>query len=286
MIIRFLYKGKRNKERGSFLLEMLVAISISAIIMTSASDMMLNNMQSSLDSEIMMETETKARAILDLMTFDLRMIGAGIPFDQEDFNMSDPDVGAAALPVYTDTTAGYLHFRINELGKDAFLTTSFDPDSSSTIAVDSVADLAQGDIIYISDQTAGGSDGLQATISSISYPSVTLTNLIYPDGASFPTGSIINRVMELEYVSSNDDTGIVRNNGYGDVVLTPHSTFTVSYLDLDGNAIALPLTADTIENNLAAIDISVQVTSSKPLRSGTSFTTTSTGRVTIRSLTN
>lgn len=277
---------KADKERGSFLLEMLCAIGLAAMIFTFASDMTMNNVQKSFDTQVVLETEKNARAILDLMIFDLRMLGSGIPFDQSDFTMSDSGVGAAALPVYTDSTTSFVHFRINELGNDTFLLNSFMPDSQNSLTVESDSDLVANDVIYISDETAGGSDGLQATVASANSGTVTLTNMLYSTGATFPAGSIANRVVELSYNSPNDSSGITRNNGYGDVVLMPNSTFSINYIDSDGNQLALPLTTSTISSELNAIEVTVNVISNGRLRDGTSYTASVSGQVGIRSLNN
>lgn len=273
-------------DRGVMLLELLVSIGIFSVVFAYAVQSLMGSTERSFDTEIVIKTEEKARSILDLMLFDLRMIGTGIPFDQSDFKISSGgSLGSAALPVITDSTENYLHFRINELGKDTTLTSSFEPDSTSTFGVYSVEDLLEGDLIYLSDETTGGSDGLQGTIGSISGTNVTLlNNFIFSDGATFPVGSLLNRVTTIIYDSTDNDEGITRDNGFGATVLSPNSSFTISYLDALDNEISTPLSSDDIESNLTTIEVTVSVISERTLKNGSSYTAQSSSRVTVRSL--
>ncbi|MCB0333340.1 MAG: prepilin-type N-terminal cleavage/methylation domain-containing protein, partial [Bdellovibrionales bacterium] len=146
----------KSQENGFTLLEMLVSLLIFSILMGSAASTMFSSFSYSLDAEIIARTEERARSTLDLLLFDLRMMGCGVAIGQEDFSITDGSLGDAPFPVFTDSTASYIHFRMNETGKDALLTADYTPSSSSlTFSVSSTEDYFEGDVIYLSDKIAG-----------------------------------------------------------------------------------------------------------------------------------
>ncbi|MCB0337123.1 MAG: hypothetical protein KDD62_12485 [Bdellovibrionales bacterium] len=279
-------RAQRFDQAGFTLMDIIVSVGISAMVFGYAAQSLTTTTTQSFDSEVIITTEERARSILDLMLFDLRMLGAGIPFDQEGFSMSGSGTSSVALPILTDSTSSYIHFRVNELGKDTLITSAFAPSgASSSFTVYSTEDLLEDDIIYLSDATTGGSDGLQGQISAISGLTVTLSSgFVYSDSANFPVGSVLNRVTTVEYSSPDDDSGIVRNNGLGDIVISPNSYFSISYKDQDGNALSLPLSESDIEDYLAIIDISVTVNSDRKLKDGTTYTAQADSKVTVRGL--
>ncbi|MCB0320178.1 MAG: hypothetical protein KDD60_04575 [Bdellovibrionales bacterium] len=273
-------------ETGFTFLEILVSVLLFSMLLASSANMMFQSFESSLDSEVIIQTEERARSALELLVFELRMLGSGVALGQKDFDISDDTLGDAPLPIFIDSSDDYLHFRINETGKDTYIVGDFIPTwSSRTFTVASSEDIFVGDIVYISDRIAGGDDGLRGEVEAISGTNITLSNdFISSPDASFPSGSTVNRVSEVEYSSPANWGGITRDNGLGALTLVPNSQFSVTYLKSDDTAISLPLSESEITEDLTALDIQVQVRSDRRLKDGTYYSATAQTRVTTRTL--
>jgi hypothetical protein len=64
----------------------------------------------------------------------------------------------------------------------------------------------------------------------------------------------------------------------------PGGTAGFRYFDRDGNEVGLPLTNTSIANSVTGIEVSITVNSIAPLKSGETYTTTATQRVSLRNL--
>ncbi|RMG39206.1 MAG: hypothetical protein D6719_13825 [Candidatus Dadabacteria bacterium] len=271
-------------EQGVTLMEMIVGLLISATLMLSVIDFFTNSTHIALDNDVTMKAEEKARAILDLMVFDLRMIGSGMPLLQPDFDYNDTTLGDAPFAVLSDSDSDTLKFRINESGHSTVLTADFTPSSSNkTFTVLSTDDLYVGDKVYISDALVGGSDGLYGEITSISGNDITLkSDYVASDSASFPAGSEVNRVVTVTYQSPSGSSGITRDSGAGAVSLGPNTWFSVKYYDASGNSMTPPLSDSQRAEDLLTVEVTVTASGDRLLSDGTTYTAQAKQKVVIR----
>lgn len=279
-------RNSQLDSSGFTLLELLVGVSVLSVLLAATAQSMFNTMETSLDTEVVTQTEERAKAALDMMVFDLRMLGSGVTAGQSDFSISDSALGDAPLPVLTDSSESYLHFRMNESGDDAVLTADYTPDDDGlSFSVSSTSDLYVGDEVYISDRVAGGDDGLKGEVSAVTSNTVTISaDYVASENADFPAGSTLNRVSTIAYNSPSDWSGITRNGGLGAITIVPNSKFTVQYLDSDGAELTPPLSKADILESLLSIEVTVQVQSDRPLKSGTTYTAEASTKVTARNM--
>ena len=285
-----------RNERGATMLELMVAIVISSITLSSMMLTITQLAKYASDHKTKLLTQLQAQSIIDMITPELRMIGNGVPFHQANFligatTLSDP---SATEPILVSTaTASTIQFRINETGDTYILSAAFNPASTTTITVASLGSIKANDKIYLTNSVVDYDDGLYATVASVNSGASTVTinsGAIYPSGAIFPVGSILEVVPTVTYNSPNDWSGITRDSGAGTVLLAPSSTMTISYLNQAGTAITLPLAsipttpypANDLQN-LRSLNITVQVRSARPLFStGSIYTATASQSVAVR----
>ncbi len=272
-------------ESGHTLVEMLVAMLIAVVVAGLSMGLISFTSTINSDNELIVKTEEKARSVLDMIIFDLRMAGAGMPLGQSDFTTEDSTLGNAPLPFYSDSTASSLHFRRNETGYSAMLTALFNPEDSLTVYLTSTADIVDGDTIYISDAIAGGHDGLRGTVNSVAADSITLDpDYVASADAQFPSGSELNRVVEITYSSPEDGSGVTRDNGTNNVIMATLTEMNVSYLDQNGVSLGATLSQSEIEDDLSKISVTVTARSTRPLSKGGIYMATASELVTLRNL--
>lgn len=275
-----------GRERGSSLVEMLVNCGIVSIVLASVVAMFTSTSRSNFDERLIQKANEEARILLDILAFDIRMAGSGMPMGQALFSPTDAALGTAPLPVLLTSTNSTLRLRLNENGRDTMLTATYTPSAASlSFTVVSAADIGVGDTIYICDFTQGGTSGLRGSVTAINGTTVTIAaGYVASAGASFASGSVVSRVTDVVFDSPVSWSGITRDIGGGPVLLAPNSLVTFTYYDSAGALLTPPLTAAQIKDNLAAIDVVVSVRSGVPLRNGNVYTATSTHRVTLRNL--
>ncbi len=283
-----------NSVRGATLLELLVAIFISSVTLSSMMLTITQLARYASDQKIRLLTQLQAQSIIDMMTPELRMIGNGVPFHQANFligaeNLSDPTVTEPI--VVASSTATQIRFRINETGDTYILSSAFNPSMGTSIQLVTAAGIKANDRIYITNSVVDLDDGLAGVVSSVAGNTVTIAGgAIYPDAANFPMGSILEIVPNVTYNSPTDWSGITRDAGDGEVLLAPNSTMSITYLNQAGTAITLPLTATPTDpypandiQNVRSLRITVQVRSTKTLLStGALYTATATQSVAVR----
>lgn len=263
-----------RSERGETLLGVLVTLSLAGIVFGAAISSFLSASRHGFDQKIMAATEEQAKVIMDLMSYDIRMMGSGVPLGQTGFLMTDATLGDAPLPILTTSDENTLQFRLNEPGQITVLTASFDPASTTTFSVFDSDNIYPGDFVYISNMSAGGTAALKATVASVSGNSVTIAaGFTTTPSTVFVSGSIVERVAQVTYDSPAGNGGITRDAGIGPVILSPGSSFSVEYLDGSGTAMVLPLTAATIASSLNSIRLTVNVNGRLTLKSGATFST-------------
>jgi hypothetical protein len=229
------------------------------------------------------QAQIAASSFLDLASFELRMLGSGMPLTQGEFKYEDPNVGARALPLLLSASPTEMTFRFNETGASAVLTSDFIPSSSnSTLSVDSTIGFGAGDTVYISSLSAGGSAGLYGVINRIIGNSIQLSTFTTNASARFPASSIIQPVTEVTYRSTPE--GIVtRTSARGEVIQSKNTAFELTYLDGAGQPLSLPLSPSTIRDSLAGIRIIVRV-GARSIFDDSSLTTEAQQTVALRNL--
>lgn len=278
-------------EQAYTLMEMLVTLSISAFLFAGLMAQYSTAVSTTYDQNIRMATNLQAQAILQSIGSEIRILGNGVPFDQANFQigestLSDPTV---ADPIeITTATPTNISFRLNETGEVHLLSTDFDPTSTLTIGLTGVNDLDVNDPIYISNGVVSGDDGLYGIITAIDSGANTVTinsNFIASPGATFVMGSTFEEVPLINFNSPADGSGIVRDSGFGTVLMAANSTMLLEYFDIDGNAVPLPLTNQTVMEDLRAIRVTITLTANQPLSDGDTYTATAQQTFGLRNLT-
>ena len=266
-------------------MELIVGLLIMSTFMAGVTGIYLNSSWYTYNNEIIIRTEESARSVLDIIIYDLRMLGTGMPIGQSNFSIDDEDIGTAALPLLTSSDSNDLTFRLNETGAQAITTAEFDPSAGQTIQLTDTSDFSAGDFVYVSDSTAGGSDGLRGEISSVTNSQITLNGVYQTaDGSVFPLGSTVSRVVTVDFESMSDWDGITRDNGTGEVLLAENVEFEVVYYDSNGDEIETPLSESEILNELTTIEVTVTARSSSDLRDGSRYYAEARQTVALRNL--
>ncbi len=156
-----------NNESGATLVELLVNIAILGVLLAGVSSEYFLSTRRAFDRKTVASTQDEARTLLDLMAYDLRMAGAGMPLGQTNFRYTQPEVGEAALPIAITASNDYIDLLFNERGKNTVLDADYTPSLSNlTFTVLSGEDFSEGDIIYLSNMSTGGVDGLRGEIDA------------------------------------------------------------------------------------------------------------------------
>ena len=278
--------GRRWSEAGETLLTLVVSVGLATVVFAATVSSFLDAARHGFDQEIRLRALEEAGAVLDLMAFDLRMLGSGMPLGQPDFRIDDATLQPASYPLLPESNATSIAFRMNEWGTTTLLTADFNPAATSLVNVFSSTGFQAGNTVYINNATTGGTAGFAGTISSIAGNQLTVgLGNTYTAGTVFRSGSLIDRVSTIIYASPGAaGGGITRDAGNGPVLLSPDSSFSATYLDVDGIVMALPLSADTIAHNLGAIRLSIQVRGDHALRDGSIFTAQAGQTIGIRNL--
>ncbi len=273
-------------NRGYTLTELLVSLSISATLLGATSATFLNTTRQAGDHEIVTRTREYARSVLDLVAFDLRMTGSGMPLNQEDFSIDDLTLGEAPLPLLSGANDDFIQIRLNERGFHTVLTSAYTPSATSlNVTVYDSSNFSDGDLIYISDMISNGENGLQGEITNVGPNTLTIDSaFVASPSATFPIGSTVHRITQVDYLSPNDGSGIMRDPGDGGNILAPRSTFTLDYVDSAGTSLLTPLTAADIADNLSAIELTVSVQSEQRLKNGEFYTAQFTEYISLRNL--
>ncbi|MDC0357301.1 hypothetical protein OAO01_00665 [Oligoflexia bacterium] len=272
-------------EDATTLVELLVTLLLSSIFLGVVYDTFITNSNIMMESEVVSTTDSKARAILDLMSFEIRMMGAGMPIGQAEFLSGQSGLGDAPDALLAGSDDDTLMFRMNETGYTTFSSTDFTPDDGLSFSIVSTSDVQVDDVIYISDMAVGGSDGFRGQISSVLGSQLTVdAGYVASEDAIFPSGSTVARTTEITYTSPPGGSGITRSNGGDALVLGTGTSFSLEYLDEDGDEVDPPLSLTERVNEITAIQITVNAQSSRPLKDGTFYTAEAEQIVALRNL--
>lgn len=283
--MRVVGRNINRDSRGFAMMEMLVSVGIVAIFLAGISSTLLATTRVFHDKNIVSKTQERARILLDLMAFDLRMTGAGVPFSQDDFQIGTGALGDAPLPVLTSADTDLVTLRFNERGMRTVLTSDFDPSAvGRTLDVVSSTGFTAGDTVYISNLSAGEEGGCRGLIVATSATTITLDGAVDASaGATFESGSTIDVVNEITYSSVLWD-GITRDNTVVNVTLYPETQLEIEYRDSTGATMTPPLSATNIRDDLSSIILTARVRSDVPLRDGSTYIATAEQEVALRNL--
>ena len=283
-------RRKTKRQLGVSIVESLVAISVASVVMVAMMKEYTNTLRFAKDEEIKSAALVRAQAVLEAMGSELRVLGNGVPYDQPNFQigestLSDPTV-TEPIDVATAATDS-ISFRLNETGEVYLLMNNYDPSASLTFTLTSTEGLVAGDPIYLSNSVVGDDDGLFGVVQSVNSATNEVTlqaGPVYSPGAIFDMGTICERVPLITYTSPADGSGITRDAGLGAVLFAQNSRFTLDYVDFNGNAMALPITANDLVNSVRRVRVTVTVDSESPLRDGTIYTATVSQTYSLRNL--
>lgn len=275
-----------SNEKGVFLVDVLTALTISGLMMLSLAFTYLNATRSYHDQNIRIETQQRANGLLDSLLNEFKIIGSGMPLNQNNFLISDASLGDASMPILTSASASLINYRYNKDAKNSVLSTSYTPspaDLSFNVIDGSI--FSVGDTIYLSNFTRAGEDGMLAEITSISSNTIGVdSSFTASTAAVFEEGSSVSLVETVIYDSPSDWSGITRDSGAGEMIILPQSKFILSYHDIDRNTLSLPLSRNDIANNLAMIHLSVQAQSDRKLKDGSNYLATAEQDIILRNL--
>jgi hypothetical protein len=278
-------------ESGTSLVEALVSIGISSTVLLATSSLFSSTVKTNHDQSIRTETLVHAQAALQMIGNELKPLGNGVPFDQANFEigentLSDPLI---TYPIVTDSTdASQITFRLNETGEISLLTQAFNPAATTTIHLSDVSAYQANDPIYISNGVVSGDDGLYGKIQSVNSSSKTIvldgSSLVYSPAATFNMGSILEEVPVITFKNLSGGAGIVRDSGFGEVLIAEDAVVSFEYLDASGNSVALPLTATSIVNDLRAVRLSVRKNHPNKLSTGQTYFVNASQTFALRNL--
>ncbi|MBL7661564.1 hypothetical protein JNK13_02315 [bacterium] len=306
---------------GQSLLDLLVTLMIGGIIVGGTLASFIDTGRRVRDNRTVIETEETARSIAELMVYELRGAGAGMPLGQDYFAIGDGDLGNVPEPIivtagggYTSSDASKITFRRNVTGKGSFLKVLYAPILMCALCpvpnIVTVADSSQffiGEYVYLSSKLSGSDypeNGMYAQIEDIvggviGQLTLKRSSMVRKTSPAqiFPIGSTIDPVQDIVYDGSNPTLGITRSvskasfRDTATVVLAPNSSLEIKYYDKTvgptdevGAEIALPLTAAKLANDLMTIRFTVTVDSPRPLSNGDTYTAEVTRYVFPRNL--
>ncbi len=166
--------------------------------------------------------------------------------------------------------------------------TTFDPTSSTTISLTDTENFEVNDPIYISNSVVSGDDGFYGIITAVNHAAKTLTidgaSYVMSPGATFAMGSVLEEVPIVTYQSPVDGSGITRDSGFGAVLMGANTTMTLEYLNAAEGVVALPLTEESIVNDLRTLKVTITKTSASRLSNGKPYSVSVSQSFGIRNL--
>lgn len=268
---------------GMTLVELLVSITIGTMLFAPILGMLFDSTRISADNSTIQVTERQVQVLSNVLVSELRNIGSGMPLGQTTFNYAV--VGDVALSVIPSSNTTNLTFRVNPYGTSTVTTVDYTPGPKSlVIQVFDSTGFAVGQTVYLSNMLSGGTTALSASIEKISGNLLTIkSDYITTSGAIFPSGSSLTRVATVHYNGANA-SGIARDEGAGEIVITPNASLTFDYLDESGKSLSLPLSANDIQTNLSSISFTVTLDADRKLKDGSIWTAEAIRKVALRNL--
>ena len=287
-----------HNERGLTIVEVLMSLAISMAIFAAVSYQFAYISRTNRDSQIKVVADRQARTLVNLIGFDIRFTGNGIPFDQPDFEILEGHAALSSNAGMTDASDviepiklstiddDNITLRINESGTMYMITTGggITPASDLSMTLASAEGIEEDDMLYITNGSVANNDGFYGVVDSVDTGSgeVVFGSYVSSAGAVFPDGSLVAKVKEITYtnttVAYNGENvpaitrTVSKANGAGAVtnLLARNATFSLRYLDYSGNPITLgasspKMTKNQLADELAMIEVTVTVYGRKPL---------------------
>ena len=181
---------KDNNEKGFTLVELMIAMVISAIVMTSVYSVYSAQQRSYIVQEGVAAMHQNLRAAMYFMEREIRMAGC------------DP-TGAAGAGIQADSTATLIHFTEDFRGKD----TGDPPDGDTGDANEDISYfLADADLDGQSDDLVRDTGGVEANIEKVIAENIQSLNFTYLDSSGATTAVFDNmRFVQITVVASSDD---------------------------------------------------------------------------------
>lgn len=270
-----------KNQSGFTLLELLVTMALSSVLFLMVSSQYAMVTRTAFNNRVESTSKELAQILLDQITYDLSMAGAGMPLGQLEFKINNGIFGNRVLPVLpSNSGANQIQIRIPSRGRKSLLVTNLSLASSPYyFNVVDASDFRVGDVVYLNNASAGGDQGLYGEIGGISGDQITLSNSsLVPivSTTNFYPGSMITPMRTVSYSVVGGD--LIRSDHIeGDIALAPVAALNFTYFAEDGSQIALPLDHSKIANLLASIEVELEI--QLPDRNGVPVSFTATKRV-------
>lgn len=181
---------KDNNEKGFTLVELMIAMVISAIVMTSVYSVYSAQQRSYIVQEGVAAMHQNLRAAMYFMEREIRMAGC------------DP-TGAAGAGIQADSNGTLIHFTEDFRGKD----TGDPPDGDTGDANEDISYfLADADGDGQVDDLVRDTGGVEANIEKVIAENIQSLNFTYLDSSGATTAVFDNmRFVQITVVASSDD---------------------------------------------------------------------------------
>ena len=225
---------RRARERGFTLLELLVAITIAAVVLTGLATAVQSQSRSAIFALGSADMSQDVRSAIDLFKRDLRMAG---------YNLGAVPPATLAPIVVNANGAGELYHITLRGNYQNVSSTGSAVAGASTITLDATAVPACGTLTFtvgkrvtIESKILGAAE--VPTISGWNPVGCTIT-LATPLVQVYDAGSPVHQIDDIVYIFNNQ--GVLRRNG--DPVadaLTAVNAVQVTYVLADGSAVSDP----------------------------------------------
>lgn len=239
-----------TREAGYTLAELLIVIAVLGFVMAAVLGIYQTTQQSYLFATAGEDAQLTARAVLDRVVSEFRLINYGRPRSAE----SNPSAGAITAATATSVTflADINNDTLTSSGANATLAAPANS-GATTVQVSSGAGFSKGELISIAD-------GVISETQSITAISGTTLTLGAGLGTSYPTGSIVRSVETVTYSLDNAGNLTRTVGGSGaQPIASGVPTFQITYWD--GSIPPVQITDVTSQGNRDSVrEIRVQLT--------------------------
>jgi prepilin-type N-terminal cleavage/methylation domain-containing protein len=225
---------RRARERGFTLMELLVAITIAAVVLTGLATAVQSQSRSAIFTLGSADMSQDVRSAINLFKRDVRMAG---------YNLGAVPTATLAPVVVNANGAGELYHITLRGNYQNVSSTGSAVAGSSTITLDATAVPACGTVTFtvgkrvtIESKILGVAE--VTTISGVNTPGCTIS-LATPLVQVYDPGSPVRQIDDVVYIL--DNLGVLRRNGapVGDG-LTAANALQVAYILADGSAVSDP----------------------------------------------
>lgn len=220
--------ARRKSEAGFTLVEILIVMAIIGFVMAAVLGIFQVTQQTSLFATAGEDAQLQARAVLDRLSVDLRLINLGRP------------TAAGAITAASSTSMTFLGDIDSDTvsaGVDATLTAAANP-GDTTVQVSSSTGFSVGELLSIAD----GPISETIPITAVAGNTLTLgANTCGGTGlcTSYPVGSIVRSVETVSYAWDSATGNLCRNTGAActapfpsnQVIATGVTAFELTYYD-------------------------------------------------------